>query len=896
MLGRLKQPFPKGNSKQLGDRMRIELAHQAGAVLVDRTRADPKVFGLLRVGFTASDAEQDLPFTRSQFRLGFAPCKKHFDRRRKDSLTGMDSVQAGGQHSHILRFEENTRSAAVTRVGKDGRAFKTSHDDNSCLRAPAPRFLDDFDPGHRRHCNIKQHDVGPVHFYRRNGIEPVVDFSNDFEPAGSFKRQPRPHSDDFVIIANNDTNCLHSKAFPLRLWFYIISLLVLAFVSVAPSIATAQLPAAIELAPERGAQNISPHIFYFLEDEARPMTLAQARELWESGKFSPVERIEPSFGYREGGIWLRFNVRNTSDEEQARIIHMGTNFMLNMDVFADQGGNVQQLLSMGSRSSFSQRPVDYHELAVPAVFPARSDTIVWVHYRSGGATTLPINLDTNTEFVGRVSAKLTKDFVFYGIMVMFILVGAGATIISSTKLFGSYCLYVASVLLYLFQRDGYGFQYLWPNAPTWNSVSSLPLGALMAIMAANFALVYLGKRRAGPIMRYLLFAIMAAHVAEIAAMAFVELRVLKQAAVNTMTASILVFLLIGIQSWIKEGRQLLFFVIGWFGVVVASFSMFAFHTLGFEISREQNLDTMRAAIVFDAFMMGIASITGLLMQQRERAALLREREASMTATVELQTRLNRLEKRAQLATAIALSSSRKMANTAHDLRQPLYALREMIADLLANATPRPDRSRQIEQSLSFMEELVTSTLDRATSEEAVEETCQETAHQAVMSTGRILEAIEAMFAEDAKNRGSDLQIEQSDAPLQGDPVAILRILANFVSNAVRYAPGATITVRVKHSPHGQVFEVLDTGPGMSPQALALCKERHETKGNEPGNSESHGLGLSIVDELTRTSGFNWSIDSLVGLGTTAVLEIPHRPPFGSTNEAGYAVVCDADHT
>lgn len=894
MLGRLQQPFPKGNGEQLGDRMRIQLSHQTGTVLVDRTRADPEIGGKLRVGFAPREAEQDLSFAWGQFRTGLAPCEKRLDRGRKDGLSGVHLAQAVGQNTHVFRFEKNTRSAAFAGVGKDAGAFETGHDDNPGLGAPSPCFFDDFDACHRGHGNIKQHDVRPMRFDRRDRVEPVVDFGNDVEPAGGLKPKPGPHPDDFMIIADDYANPLHFKALPWRMGFYINALLVLSLVLIAPFAAKAQPIDPIPLSPVNSAGNIAPYISYFLEDEAQPLKLAQARERWESGEFSPVVRSEPSFGYREGGIWLHFSVRNTSDKELERTIHLGTNFMLEMDVFSEQGGSVQQWLSVGPQARFSERPVDYHELAVPVVFPARSETAIWIRYRSGGATALPVNLDTNTEFVGRVSAKLTKDFTFYGIMVMFILVSAGATIISSTRLFGSYCLYVISTLAYLCQRDGYAFQFLWPNAPEWNAISSLPMGALMAITAANFALVYLGKRRAGPIMRFLLFAIIAVHVAQIAAATFIDPRVLKQTAVNTMTASILVFLLIGIRSWLKEGRQLLFFVIGWFGVVVASLTMFAFHTLGLEISREQNLDTMRAAIVFDAFMMGLASITGLLMQQRERAALLREREAAMTATVELQARLNRLEKRADLASALARSSSRKIANTAHDLRQPLYALRGMIADLLANATPHPDRSRQIEQSLAFMEELVTSTLDQATREEEIEETYRETHGLGTMSVGRIFEALETMFAEDAESRGNDLLIEPSDALLQGDPVAVLRILANFVSNAIRHTTGAAVTLRFKTSSEAQVFEVHDTGPGLSPETLALCKERYETTSHSGRNGEGHGLGLSIVEELATNSGFNWFIESKVGTGTTAVLQIPRRSISDAPNKPGDRVVNDQE--
>ncbi|MBV7256854.1 sensor histidine kinase [Pacificimonas sp. WHA3] len=626
----------------------------------------------------------------------------------------------------------------------------------------------------------------------------------------------------------------------------------------------------LTLAEGESRDEAAPFIDYLLEDGDR-LGIQEVLDSNITARFAPVERVEAGFGYQDGGVWLRLPVRNSTGKPLERVLHLGTNFMTELEVWQEGAAELELILSQDERSPFDSRPIPYHQLAVSTELPPRETTTFWIRYTSQGATVMPVAVETPAQFTQSISAKLTKDFAFYGIMAMFIIASIGAIIVSPGRLFVSYGLYVLTVLLYLFQRDGYAFQYLWPDAPLWNGFSSLPLGALLAVSAAFFAITYLGVHGLSRRMRTVLIAVMVFQGALVAAALFVDVSRLKQFAVTSTTICILIFLASGILAWRREGPRLLFFVVGWFGIVIASVTMLAYHNLGGELTRAANLDTMRMAIVFDALMMGLAAIAGLLQAQRERAGLLRQRETALREQMKLHDRLASLERRYELAASLAQSSSRRIADTAHDLRQPLYALRAAIKHVTSGTADQQKEIAEIEESFRYIETLVASALETATVDAAENVLDKDLATP--NEAGKILSALRSMFRAESVAAEIDFRVVDSSAAFAADAVATLRILSNFIANCIAYAPGKRIVVGVRRDKDKLRFEVHDTGPGIAEyeleQIMGRCVQGEAGKQSAGGT----GLGLAIVSEIAMSASLEWNIRSALGRGTVASLSV-----------------------
>lgn len=96
-------------------------------------------------------------------------------------------------------------------------------------------------------------------------------------------------------------------------------------------------------------------------------------------------------------------------------------------------------------------------------------------------------------------------------------------------------------------------------------------------------------------------------------------------------------------------------------------------------------------------------------------------------------------------------------------------------------------------------------------------------------------------------------------------------LRNLLDNAVRYAPGAPILVRVV-SDGDVIVRVSDRGPGMDEFTAAHAFDRF-FRGADRGEIPGSGLGLSIVRRIVERSGGRVVLDSAPGSGTAIELRL-----------------------
>jgi signal transduction histidine kinase len=109
-----------------------------------------------------------------------------------------------------------------------------------------------------------------------------------------------------------------------------------------------------------------------------------------------------------------------------------------------------------------------------------------------------------------------------------------------------------------------------------------------------------------------------------------------------------------------------------------------------------------------------------------------------------------------------------------------------------------------------------------------------------------------------------------------DAAAIRALLFNLVTNSIHASePGGRIEVLADLVDKGSVLEltVTDTGAGMTPEVLALCRELFFT--TKPNGS---GIGLALCSQVVEKAGGTVVIDSHPGGGTMVRLRIPAAIP------------------
>ena len=140
-----------------------------------------------------------------------------------------------------------------------------------------------------------------------------------------------------------------------------------------------------------------------------------------------------------------------------------------------------------------------------------------------------------------------------------------------------------------------------------------------------------------------------------------------------------------------------------------------------------------------------------------------------------------------------------------------------------------------------------------------------------------------LFANAAAEKGLGLAYQIDDAcpaTCVSDPTRLRQILANLVSNAVKFTERGSVSLHafVTHREANKVrlrFEVRDTGIGMSPEQqgklfLAFQQADVSTTRTHGGT----GLGLAIVKHVLQRHGASLDITSELGKGSTFSVTFP----------------------
>ncbi|WP_340647113.1 ATP-binding protein [Phenylobacterium sp.] len=122
----------------------------------------------------------------------------------------------------------------------------------------------------------------------------------------------------------------------------------------------------------------------------------------------------------------------------------------------------------------------------------------------------------------------------------------------------------------------------------------------------------------------------------------------------------------------------------------------------------------------------------------------------------------------------------------------------------------------------------------------------------------------------------------------GDGGKLRQVLANLVSNALKFTSQGAIEVLVTPAPEGLTFEVRDTGIGIPADKLKVIFEQFaQADTSTTRRYGGTGLGLTICRELTELMGGELAVESTPGEGSAFRFTLPLAPAATSpaTNAA-----------
>ncbi|WP_223644050.1 ATP-binding protein [Corallococcus sp. EGB] len=237
------------------------------------------------------------------------------------------------------------------------------------------------------------------------------------------------------------------------------------------------------------------------------------------------------------------------------------------------------------------------------------------------------------------------------------------------------------------------------------------------------------------------------------------------------------------------------------------------------------------------------------------------------------------EARARVEQLAALDRAKTafFSNVSHEFRTPLTLMLGPVEDALSD-TGEPLGPRQaerlslVQRNASRLLKLVNTLLDFTRTEAGrVRAAFQPTDLSAY--TAELVSHFESI----AKRAQLTLTLDAAPLP---EPVWVDRemwekIVFNLLSNAMKFTFEGGVHVRL-HTEEGQaLLTVRDTGSGIPEAELPHIFERfHRVENARSRSHEGSGIGLSLVQELTRLHGGTVGVKSALGQGTTFCVAVP----------------------
>jgi signal transduction histidine kinase len=151
-------------------------------------------------------------------------------------------------------------------------------------------------------------------------------------------------------------------------------------------------------------------------------------------------------------------------------------------------------------------------------------------------------------------------------------------------------------------------------------------------------------------------------------------------------------------------------------------------------------------------------------------------------------------------------------------------------------------------------------------------------HPTTVDVASLARDIDSEFRGQLKSKKTEMRLEVEGETLlaHADRKRVYQIINNLVSNAVKFTPKGTVTL--KAGKRGDFVEVVvsDTGAGIPEDDLGTIFSEFQQSGTSTMRSKGTGLGLAICKKLVDMQGGDIAVQSREGKGSTFTFTLPRE--------------------
>lgn len=303
-------------------------------------------------------------------------------------------------------------------------------------------------------------------------------------------------------------------------------------------------------------------------------------------------------------------------------------------------------------------------------------------------------------------------------------------------------------------------------------------------------------------------------------------------------------------------------------IILAGLALYNYFTLytDYSLADYYNLQYLLVlAVILDGTAFAIAMAVRASSLKKERNQAVEAELEAMEQQVMLSQKLRVAEDDYRRVSQQSARRRDTLESVSHDLLQPLTALRSNLSE---NTLQDKDRAIEMNQALDYLEALARDNLKAKSSIEEMATVNLSEKFDIKVVTDNVFQ----MFKAEAQSKGLSFRYRPPIGKINSNPVDLMRILSNLVSNAIKHTEEGGVLIGSRNVKDGLKIEIWDTGPGLNQVDIDKFLKPYEKSETSNGN----GLGLHLVKEMCREQGCKFSMKSKLGKGTVTSIFIKRQ--------------------
>lgn len=219
-----------------------------------------------------------------------------------------------------------------------------------------------------------------------------------------------------------------------------------------------------------------------------------------------------------------------------------------------------------------------------------------------------------------------------------------------------------------------------------------------------------------------------------------------------------------------------------------------------------------------------------------------------------------------------MSKTKFLAAVSHDLLQPLNAAQLFNSSLAEQVleTKLEPIVNSVDASLNDLENLICTLVDISKLDAGVVR-----ADKSSFKLADLLNNLANEYQQQAQEYEVNLRYVNTDIIVNSDSVLLARVLRNFLSNAFRYTENGKVLLGCRRHKDYVSIEVWDNGVGIAKEKInEIFKEFKRLKSSKVAFRNGLGLGLAIVDKISKVLDHPIKVNSVQGKGSVFSIEVP----------------------